>query len=187
VRDENYWTGVRELTQAEIRALAAAIVAQVKRRGPFLSIGQFVNRMLRNDELGQSGALQAALDATVNQNTPNELSRGAGGVAGTTAQSTGYPGQLLQGDLLQALAPLMQVRSDTFTIRAYGETRVDANAPPSARSWCEVVVQRVPDAVLNDPGSLDAAQIRAELANPSSPFGRQFRVVSFRWLNEEDI
>lgn len=182
----NYWTGFRELTRTEVRDIAEAIVTRVKRRGPFLNMGQFVNRMLRNDELGESGVLQAALDATVNQGTDSDLSREADGVYGGLPQGTGYPGQLLQGDLLQALAPLMQVRSDTFTIRAYGET-ASATGDVAAKAWCELRVQRVPDAVLDDPGSLTPEEIREELAMPSSPFGRKFNIVSFRWLAEDEI
>ncbi|MCC5848869.1 MAG: hypothetical protein JJU29_12335 [Verrucomicrobia bacterium] len=187
VRDDNYWTGFRELTQEEVRAIAAAMVEQVKRRGPFLNMGQFINRMLRTDELAHSGPLQAALDATVNQGTHGGLSQDARGVYGNYTQGTGFPGQLLQGDLLQALGPLMQVRSDTFTIRAYGETHSSPNGGPAARAWCEVKVQRLPDAVIPNPNALTAPQIRQELNMPTSPFGRQFRIVSFRWLNEDEI
>ena len=44
--DENYWIGFRELTQPEVRELATEIVAQIRERGPFLTLGSFVNRKL---------------------------------------------------------------------------------------------------------------------------------------------
>ena len=185
--NDNFWTGFRELTQNEVREIAEAVVEQVKLRGPFLNMGQFVNRMLENNELGESGPLQAALDATVNQNIPNTIALEADGIYGDTNQGTGFPGQLLQGDILQALGPLMQVRSNTFTIRAYGETQRVQGQAPSARAWCEMVVQRVPEPVVNNPGAMSGADFRAEMADPGSPFGRQFRIVSFRWLNEDEI
>lgn len=182
--DENYWTGFRELTPLEVNELANAIVEQVKRRGPFLSMGEFVNRMLRDGPEGESGALQAALDNTVNRNIHESFEFPAGGAPGDSTQGAGFPGQLLQGDILQALGPLMSVRSDTFTIRAYGET--GPRGDPHARAWCEMVVQRIPDPLQND-GNLSGDALLRELANPSSPFGRQFRVLSFRWLNEDEI
>lgn len=186
--DDNYWTGFRELEQHEVRDVAEALVAEIKRRGPFLSLGEFVNRKLEDSESGKSGALQAALDATVNRDldaeyeSPADSNRFAGIPANST-QGAGFPGQLLQGDVLQALAPYMTVRSDTFTIRAYGEAR-DAQNRVIATAYCEAVVQRLPDPF---PGTPTAKTAGEELAMPSSVFGRQFDILSFRWLNAEEI
>ncbi len=59
------WSSYRELTDKEIDALAAAIVSEVRRRGPFMSLADFVNRRLINDDaFGLKGALQAAIDYT---------------------------------------------------------------------------------------------------------------------------
>ena len=64
------WTsGYRILSDAQIDALAEKIVAEVRTRGPFLSLADFVNRRLRNDATGYKGALQAALDATDAEST----------------------------------------------------------------------------------------------------------------------
>jgi hypothetical protein len=174
--DENYWIGFRELKQPEVRELAQAIVEEVKKRGPFLSMADFVNRKLKSGELGESGALQAALDKTVNSGIDDDFSKGK--------QGAGFPGQLLQGDLLQALAPRMTVRSDVFTIRAYGESKDAVTGVVLAQAWCEAIVQRVPDPM--DPGNSGGSALK-ELSNPSSPFGREFRMISFRWLNPEEI
>ncbi|MDX1680557.1 MAG: hypothetical protein R3242_07490 [Akkermansiaceae bacterium] len=174
--DENFWTGFRELEQSEVRELAEAIVEEVEKRGPFLSLGSFVNRRLEDGELGEMGALQAALDATVNQGIDPEFAAGE--------QGAGFPGQLLQGDILQALGPRMTVRSDVFTIRAYGECISETTGEILARAWCEAKVQRYPDPV-NWNGSGNSSL--EELANPSSPFGRRFDMISFRWLNPEEI
>ena len=58
-----YWNGSRELTAAQLRELATAIVCQVKKRGPFTSLAEFVNRRISSDTtLAVSGALQSALD-----------------------------------------------------------------------------------------------------------------------------
>jgi len=183
--DAGYWTGFRALSPAEIRELAVEIVNQVVARGPFLNLGEFVNRKLEGGVLGEKGALQAALDNTVND----------GIMAGYEAQTThpslpagenqaaGFPGQLLQGDILQALSPFMTVRSDTFTIRAYGETLNTTNGESLAKVWCEAVVQRYPD-----PVALDTEKSYLEnLAQPTDTMGRKFKIVSFRWLDESEI
>jgi len=183
--DEGYWTGFRALDSDEIRALAVEIVNQVIARGPFLSLGDFVNRKLENGVHGEKGALQAALDDTVNDGVLADYEEQAThpSLPAGENQAAGFPGQLLQGDILQALSPFMTVRSDTFTIRAYGETLNPANGESLARVWCEAVVQRYPD-----PVELDAGKSYLEnLAEPSGSFGRQFKIISFRWLNESEI
>src|SRR5690606_16823240 len=63
VDDQAAWSGMRALTDDEIARLAAAIVAEVRNRGPFLSLSDFVNRRLANDETGRMGPLQAAIEA----------------------------------------------------------------------------------------------------------------------------
>jgi hypothetical protein len=62
--DPEQWIGWRDLTDEEIKQLAIAMVKQVKLRGPFLSLSEFVNRRLdsTNPTLSVKGALQAALD-----------------------------------------------------------------------------------------------------------------------------
>ncbi|MFA6288701.1 MAG: hypothetical protein WC661_15060 [Opitutaceae bacterium] len=57
-------SGYRILSDAQINLLAQKIVAEVKTRGPFLSLADFVNRRLQADATGLKGSLQAAIDAT---------------------------------------------------------------------------------------------------------------------------
>ena len=63
-KNPEQWTSWRELTDDEIEELAYAMVKQVKLRGPFLSLSEFVNRRLdsANLDLSVKGALQSALD-----------------------------------------------------------------------------------------------------------------------------
>lgn len=184
--DENFWVGFRDLKQTEVRALAVAMVDEVKKRGPFLTLGEFINRKLESGELGERGALQAALDRTVNEGLVGGFEKDAshGDVPDDSSQGAGFPGQLLQGDVLQALSPYMTVRSDTFTIRAYGESRNQKTGQMRARAWCEATVQRYPDPV--EDSSSNASSL-AELVTPSSEFGRSFRITSFRWLSPDEI
>ncbi len=184
--DENFWTGFRSLKPEEVRALAEAIVAEIRKRGPFLTMGEFVNRRLETGELGQRGALQTALDATVNKDLDSDFGEKAGNsnVPADSTQGAGFPGQLQQGDILQSLSPYMTVRSDSFTIRAYGESRSPATNEIRARAWCEATVQRYPDPV---PDSGVAQSSMDALVNPAGKFGRSFRILSFRWLSPNEI
>jgi hypothetical protein len=76
----------------------------------------------------------------------------------------------------------MSVRSDTFTIRAYGESWSNAGDEVLAKVWCEAVIQRFPDPAVTTPQAY-----MADLVDPGSEFGRKFRVISFRWLNSDEI
>ena len=186
--DENYWTGFRELTQTEVRDIATELVGEIKTRGPFLTMGDFVNRRLKNDDTGKSGALQAALDKTINTTTGGMASAAAtsgafSNIPSGATQGAGFPGQLLQGDVLQALGPFMTVRSDTFTIRAYGEAKAP-NGNITATAWCEAIVQRFPDPITPTTAAKSPLE---ELALPSSEFGRKFEIISFRWLHPEEV
>ncbi|MET3873066.1 hypothetical protein [Puniceicoccus vermicola] len=193
---ENFWKGVREISEDELNDLARSIVKQVKLRGPFLSLSQFVNRSLNNDDTGKSGALQAALDdSTLGLNRQSKLSpfsaAAASSIPGSgfynvfpdsNMQAAGFPGYVLQGDILQRLGPIITVRGDTFRIRAYGENINQQTGETLSETWCEVIVQRTVEPIEPDP-----TNPVEETINPSSPFGREFKLVSFRWLSENEI
>ena len=98
-------------------------------------------------------------------------------------RSTGIPGWLTQADVLQVIGPSLTTRSDTFRIRTYGEA-LDSNGVSVAKAYCEAVVQRVPAYV--DPA--DASSERGtELTTLNQTYGRQFKIVSFRWLSSNEI
>lgn len=184
------WNGFRELSDAEIRTLATEIVREVRERGPFQSMGEFVNRRLSSGRVGLKGALQTAIDRS-NLNvkaTVEKFSRQGYPFQANIPDpytGTGTPGWLTQADLLTALGPFITVRSDTFTIRAYGEAK-DASGRVLARAWCEAVVQRVPD--LLDPDRNDNATKLPRDMNPiNARLGRRFEVLSFRDLTEAEL
>ncbi|MFP6865619.1 MAG: hypothetical protein VCA35_06720 [Roseibacillus sp.] len=60
-RRRRWWSGYRRLDHDDITRLATAIVEQVKLRGPFQSVTEFVNRRVEDSEFGLQGALQAAI------------------------------------------------------------------------------------------------------------------------------
>lgn len=183
---DDFWTGFRELEQTEVRELAEAIVAENKRRGPYRGMAEFVNRKLKSGPDGASGAIQSALDGTVNLTVNSGLSDSATHpkLPADQKQAAAFPGQLIQGDILQALGPYMSVRSDSFTIRAYGEALDPKSSNVLATAWCEATVQRLPDPVSPATAAPDP---KVDLANPTSPFGRRFVIRTFRWLNREEV
>ncbi len=198
------WSGLRDLSEKEITTLAEAIVTEVKDRGPFLSMADFVNRRPNASEPAHQalGALQAAINRSgLNDRlTTGNRQATAGDFAGLAgaglmaaeaapAKAVASRGYLSQADLLTALGPQLAVRSDTFVIRGYGDAR-DATDKIVARAWCEAVIQRLPDYV--DPS--DNPEAQDGWPNPSdklsivnSKFGRKFQIISFRWLTPAEI
>jgi type II secretory pathway pseudopilin PulG len=199
--DTTEFTGYRVFTDEILDFLAEEIVEQVRRRGPFLSLSEFVNRQLSGDsELAMGGAIQTALNALTADASLNPFETlqnesvvssatpfaGAGYLfpeAAAGHNTYGLPGWTRQADILRPLAPILSARDDTFTIRAYGESRA-ADGAIQGRAWCEAVVRRTRD--FNDPG--DAADITTQPSKPVNvTFGRKFEIVSFRWLNEKEV
>ncbi len=195
--DPAQWAGRRVLDDAEIDRLARAIVRQVRMRGPFLSLSDFVNRRPGgNVELALSGAVQSAIDdpaSGINQayegrrSVSTRFTRFPAAEEGI--QSYGAPGVVKQADILTPIAPILSVRGDTFLIRAYGES-VDASGKVLARAWCEATIVRshdyvdtadAADTVISNPSTL------APLNATNARFGRRMMIQSFRWLKAEEI
>ncbi|MFK7850327.1 MAG: hypothetical protein AB8D78_05050 [Akkermansiaceae bacterium] len=189
------WYGRRSLTNDEIESLAEGIVREVRKRGPFLSLADFVNRRVgTNSDLAKSGAIQSALDSsdvTVNADqlqdravTSTDASRFEFSEAEEGPMHYGAPSVVKQGDILTPIAPILSARSDSFIIRAYGEA-TDSDGNVLAQAWCEAAVER--DRNYVDP-SEDANVVAADLTlDINRKFGRQFKITSFRWLNPSEI
>ncbi len=249
---DDSFSGYRRLTDAQLDTLADEITKQVRLRGPFVSLAEFINRAIvplaTNKDRGRSGALQSALDLSGANISPDgsksafsfatqddKLSLqndGAGPLAdmtGTRAtplpnndpdpvwavqsrdlnpgavasiyadrqmisdptlrpeqgfRSTGIPGWVTQADVLQAIGPVITTRSDTFRVRAYGES-LDSSGKVIAKAYCEAVVQRTPSYV--DAKNNVASDRGAALNATNQTYGRQFKIVSFRWLSPNEI
>lgn len=201
------WEGVRSLSDAQVTELATRIVEQVKARGPFLSLSDFLNRRLgASGALTRAGALQTAIDTTspdinsaikasgadVNASGLGMLDAGRSlpvvntqdGAGNTLKSTVGMPGYLMQQDLVQAFSPAMSARSDTFVIRTYGEAVNPATGDSSGKAWAEAVVQRLPEYVN---ASADQPHVFPPTDTTNQTFGRRFKVVSFRWLSPDDL
>jgi Tfp pilus assembly protein PilX len=193
----SFWQGWRNLSETELDELADAIVTEVRTRGPFRSFADFVNRNPSSSEIEQQrkGALQAALDKTVNSLAAVPTGIGSTAVKPTgsgfsnaingESQATGHAGYLLQGDVLQSLAPALQVRSDYFRIRTCGEAFAADGKTILATAYCEAFVQRVPAYVnASDKPEVAPSDLAAK---ENKTFGRRFELVSFRWLSISEI
>ncbi|BCU75736.1 hypothetical protein [Luteolibacter sp. LG18] len=99
-------------------------------------------------------------------------------------RSTGIPGWVTQADVLQVIGSSISARSDTFRIRAYGEAVDAQSGTTTARAWCEAIVQRLPSYV---DGANAPSDRGPSLTAVNRSFGRQFSVVSFRWLKSDEI
>lgn len=155
-------TGGRQLIPSEITSLATQIVSQIRAHTrPYVSLQDFIN----------SGAISNAIAAANLNGTLNAKTRFA-------------PGALTQADVIGAVAPFITARSDTFLIRAYGDAQNPVTGTVESRAWCEALVQRLPDLADN------AAAPIADVIAPNTanyPFGRNFKIISFRWLSASDI
>lgn len=209
-----FWLGPRELYEGDLDTLATEIVKQVRSRGPFLSMAEFVNRQLGTDAKAQNGALQQAIELSkINQKSTPEakllVNQHSGynidaakvatykyknATAGTGSSAQGAPGAISQADLLNVLGNAATPRSDTFTIRAYGEAR-DSSNKITAVAYCEAVIQRQPEYV--DPADPVYAMIKppppSTTTNPiltstsNINFGRKMKMMSFRWLAKDEV
>jgi len=180
--DAETWAGFRSLEQAEIRELARQIVIQVKKRGPFISLSHFLNRVINDGDFLSAredaqldassgeryrGALAAAIEAAAlnsnYQGGANSLSNSD--LAGKLnqyqeenligSQYRGQPGYLAQHDLLAILGNRLLPRSDTFRILTYGQSG-------DAEARLEILVQRLPESIDDEK--------------------RRFKIIEFAWL-----
>jgi len=169
----------QHLTTDQLEDLAAEIVRLIKARaansGPFRTLEEFLGP---GAGAGTPSLLESAIEnAHLNADEIKPLD-----VLVTTLPAGGFgPGYssitLTQADLLNALAPYLRVRSDTFTLRSYGEALNPVTGETTGKAWLEATVQRFPETV-------DSAD---NIETPAGPFGRRFKITSFRWLSPTDI
>ena len=178
---------------------------------PFTTLSEFINRRIESasNPFSLKGPLQAAIDRTTFNNprsltneTPIAADRNSqssrGGATETNAipfenpaalaSSTiaGTPQWFSQADLLERIGPQLSARSDTFTVRTYGESLNAKTGKVEGRAWLEATIQRGSGFV--DHRNHPALRLASpELSDENRMFGRRFRVVSFRWLSSKEI
>jgi hypothetical protein len=196
------FAGYRTLDEGFLDALAGEVVRQIRLRGPFLSLAEFVNRQLSNGDLALAGTLQAALNEVSKSPATNPFAamealstkalaapeRAADAEYKFPAAAAGYsayglPGWTRQADILRPLAPILSVRDDTFTIRGYGDAR-DASGKVLAHAVCEAVVRRTREFA----DASEAADIPTPPTHAANKtFGRRIELISLRWLAVNEV
>lgn len=179
--------GGRQITEPELDTLAKKLVAEIRLRGPFLSLGEFLNRRIESGELGVKGAVQAAIDAAgLNDGLKtsgralanlNQLNPDAAAVYHHAG--VGRPGWVGQAQLLAPLATALTPRGDTFTVR------VAAESGAGAREHLELTLRRSPDFL--DPAEAAETEVRNLNHNANKAFGRRLVIVAARRLRADEI
>ncbi|MDR2677699.1 MAG: hypothetical protein LBB26_04035 [Puniceicoccales bacterium] len=145
------------LSEGDLDQLAECIVEEIQQCGPFPALSAFINRELSLGEAARAGLIQRAIDrARINGSleklSPQSADRREGawfdaGLANgpTNAQA---PAFVTQADFLQFFGNQLVVRSDTFSIRGYGDSVNPVNDTILAKAVCEAIVQRTSDGKL---------------------------------------
>ena len=206
---------MRDLSDSEVTALAQEIVKQVKIRGPFLSMADFLNRRLGTaSNLTRAGALQEAIDNVNSTNHPSlkditgasetDINQAAKAV-GENTNATGLTWQAANiNDALGATwntalgipGYLMQqdlVQAFSPVMAARSDTfvvRTYGESINAATNKTESTAYC--EAVVQRlPEFVDSSQVAetaiGSLNTTNQNFGRRFKIVSFRWLTTKDL
>ena len=165
--------GARHFPDEAIQTLATTLSGRIAARGrPFRSVAEFVG----------SGVLGEAIEAA-GLNSRAEYCTDIGGPP--PRYSANY---LTQAGVLNTVAPLLTVRSDTFVVRVCAEALNPAlpsgdGDRVAARAWCEALVQRLPEFVHPS----ESAETWPPASAINQTLGRRFRIVAFRWLGPGDL
>ena len=183
-----YRRGVRFLrkntvsTTDQLRPLAQQIVNRIKTRGrPFQSMEQFLQdpSIAAGTGIGTGSLIEQAIAEVFAPLGFQEWDQSwqIDNVGGSTPVAIDHfsPGFLTQADIMTAIGPMLAPRSDTFKIRARCQTLSAFNSDEViGDATIEAVVQRVPDPL--DPG-----------ADINNSIDRKFKIMSVRWLTENEI
>jgi hypothetical protein len=169
------WSSYRELTDDEVDELATAVVNEVRKRGPFMSLSDFINRRLVNsDNFGLKGALQAAIDATTINDSA--ITNGGGTFAASKGVALSSPYLPIQAnDRFPSIRSMSKTNDETKVTAALGAPGIvtqmdvlnsigpnltarsdtfviraygeafDNNGQSIGKAWVEVVAQRSTD------------------------------------------
>ncbi len=207
------WDSSRTMISSELDILAQFIVQEVKERGPFISLSDFVNRRLgeSSNPHTRMGAIDSAIaNAQLNAQFVSELASlssdptdsnhasykentDSANIEETNladSRAFGFPGYLMQSDILAPLAANISVRGESFIIRTYGDSM--ENGVVRAKAYLEAVVVRSPDYVDSENEATDASStmdysngeiLPGTLTPSNQKYGRKFIVKNTRWIS----
>ncbi len=171
-----YRRGARHFDAESIETLAKEIVTRIQARSrPFHSIESFLA-----EEPGANGSLLeqaiAAVFAPDGRQKWDHLWETTG-IRGPSAAIIDIdhfsPGFLTQADIMTAIGPMLSPRSDTFKIRA----RSTSHSPLGetiASAALEATLQRTPEPLI-------------PTTTPNIATNRKFKIISIRWLTDQEI
>jgi hypothetical protein len=175
--NDSYNLSARSLAPDQLRAMGGLIAAFISERStPFVSVAEFLN----------SGILQKAIDEAHLESVFIELGfDGSDGIV--PALHPINPPEILrfshafltQADIVARVGHLFTVRGDTFVIRTVGKTLNPLTGQPTSEAYLEATVQRIPLKVNSDEPIMDSTA--------STSFGRQFNLISIRWLEGSEL
>lgn len=211
------YRGYRQLNETQIAALAAAMVKEVRERGPFRSLADFVNRRLvaKTDPAspsGLKGAVQAAIDsADWDSSTAKQINN----LAPYTANITGVwgDGKVMDWEAWLGVPANVSTsgKSPTSSRNAFGPgylTQADVlsrigsaisarsdtfviRTCGEARNGGTVTAKAYCEAVVQrNPDYVDpstAPEGMPATGSTNERFGRRFSIISFRWLSPNEI
>ncbi|HAV13713.1 MAG TPA: hypothetical protein DCX06_09545 [Opitutae bacterium] len=169
-----YRHGARRLDDDQFENLAQSIVNLLKARGePFQSMEAFLSTRAEQDQ----SLLEQAIANTLTTNGKQQWDHlwettGVRGPADDVIDIDHFsPGFLTQADIMTAIGPMLSPRSDTFRIRARSESFSQLGEPLS-NATIEATLQRTPEPLT-----------RVSKGGTN----RKFKLLSIRWLSEEEI
>lgn len=208
------YSGFRILEEDELRVLAQRIVEQVKLRGPFLSLSDFVNRRLIEvskdlpDEhgLGLRGALKAAIDrSTIDDSEINDsfwtthtkFAKDHDEINYSNRKPKATPAE---SELLRYYFDLEHTalgEDEYTTAEGIPGFLTQADILQKIGSFIRVrgdtfkvraygnVTNPVNQEIMSEAWCEIVVQRTAEEINPT--IGRRFQIISFRWLKPDDV
>lgn len=209
------WSGVRALSDVQVRELARQIVVQVKTRGPFLSMADFLNRRLgsTSSQLTRAGALQNAIDRTdlnngIKTGYAVDITTGATTPLGNLApygygtpqianmRDASSDAGALWDSAIGVPGYLMQqdlVQNFSAVLTARSDTFVvrvygEARNPRNGEVEARAWGEAVVQRVPELFDSTQPGHTEFQDMNPTNQtFGRRFKVASFRWLSPDEV
>lgn len=170
----------------QLRHMAWHIVEGIKgymrdNNHPFRSISDFLESGVIETAIEQAGTVSLTpemVEDRLAQTSPiNDFSVPPPPVG--AYPNNRHPSALKQGDVAAQLTPFLSHRSDTFVIRAYGESLAPVTGEVAGRAIIEARVQRLPEKVM----PVNANDINSEAT--ADRLGRKFKILSFRWIDPE--
>ena len=174
-----YRHGARRFESKEFEVLAQEIVRLIQQKGtPFKSMEEFLSELSTGNGSLLEQAIRNVLTDPITQHQQwyhNWETIGKGDKKDEPAIDIDHfsPGFLTQADIMTAIGPMLAPRSDTFKIRARSECFNDLDEPIGSAT-IEAILQRIPTAT-DASAPLDTAA------------DRQWKIISMRWLQEDEI